>query len=125
MKFKSLARIGGACEAAVGIYMGQFGVRSLPLSYSILEDSLSGKVPPEYVVLGATLVTVEALAIPVCGLLATDGLLDVVTGYHHYFGLKMWKRLTKNEKTKDGIDDEIKKMSILKERDVSFSKKEE
>lgn len=125
MKFKTLARVGGVAEAAVGIYMGQYAVRGLPLSYSILEESLSGKYPAEYAALGAALVAVDALGIPVCGMIATDGLFDVVTGYHHYFGLKAWKKLTKSEKTKKGIDECIEKQSMLKEQSISFSRKEE
>lgn len=121
MKFKSLGRIGGTFNATAWSYFGYF-LCYKPLSnidYNKIGDSLFGDYPLEYkIITGASLSL--ATFTPIIALGITDGLVDLVKGTHHYFGLKLWKRLTSNQKTKDKIDSSIDSMFENMEKPISF-----
>ena len=54
------------------------------------------------------------------GLGVADGLVDVVKGTHHYFGCRVWQRLTKNQAKKEEIERELEQMSKMIKYPISL-----
>ncbi len=111
MKIKTASRIVGALDAALWSYVGYIGYQVLSsFPYEKLQDFFFGDYPLEYKVGAAASIMFMVASPPVVVLGITDGLVDLVKGTHHYFGLQVWKRLTRNQKRKEKIDTNIKEM---------------
>ena len=83
MKYSTKARLVGAYNVFVGGFFAYLGYNVYP----------------------------PLLAIPLC--LSVDGISDVITGKHHYLGLKIWQHLTSSERRKREIQESLDLMEKL------------
>ncbi|MEK6847945.1 MAG: hypothetical protein AABX50_02375 [Nanoarchaeota archaeon] len=56
--------------------------------------------------------------IPLVALGITDGLTDVAKGTHHYFGCRVWQKLTRNPETKRRIEMDLEEQLERIEEDI-------
>lgn len=126
MKLKTMGRVVGAVDTAVWSYAAYLDYKALSLchaDYNMLREFCSGDYPLEYKVsisiligAGASLAT---LFTPAIAMAITDGLVDVVKGTHHYFGCKVWQKLTRNQERKEKIQRELEQMLGRIEQPIS------
>ena len=64
-------------------------------------------------------VTASALVMPL-GII--DGFVDTVKGTHHYFGFRVWQKLTRNKKTKEEIDEDLERQPEIIEKPIRYEK---
>jgi hypothetical protein len=117
MKLKTLCRAVGAFDAAAWSLVG-YGC------YNILSNAnynfLFEDHPIGHKIIGAAYWGAAAAFVPIPVLGITDGLVDVVKGTHHYFGCKVWQKLTRNKETKAKIQLELEKQLETIEKSISF-----
>ena len=111
MKLKTLGRAAGIVSAAAGSYFGSYYIDTLSkIQYSKLGELLLGNYPLEQKAAVGAFVTTYALGVSGCALIVADGLTDIAKGTHHYFGMQLWRKLTKNERIRQRIDEETRHM---------------
>lgn len=101
MKVKTACRIVGTFQTGAFISAGYILSNN---EYNKLVNVFSAGYPIEYKLesiayLGALTVCSIGTALGI-----TDGVVDVVKGTHHYFGLQVWKKLSRKQETKEKID---------------------
>jgi len=106
MKIKQVGRIGGAVDAVAWSFATSVCYRILSnANYNfIYEDH-----PIEHKLIAGAYLGMVAAFVPISALGITDGIVDIVKGTHHYFGCKVWQKLTRNEKTKAEIQSDLEK----------------
>lgn len=117
MKIKTLSRAVGAFDAGAWSFAEYVCYRILSnANYNFFfEDH-----PIEHKLIGAVYLGVVAAFVPISALGITDGLVDVVKGTHHYFGCKVWQKLTRNEKTKAEIQSSLERQLERIEQPIYF-----
>jgi hypothetical protein len=108
MNIRNLGRIGGAVDAGAWSYVGYLYVQLISNIDPVrTKEFFLGNYSIETNVgigfLGATALLVP----PIIAAGITDGLVDIVKGTHHDFGLRVWKKLTRNPETKKSIDNSM------------------
>ncbi|MBI2146238.1 hypothetical protein HYU22_02775 [Candidatus Woesearchaeota archaeon] len=94
---KTLGRIVGAVDAAVWSYVGYWDYKMLSsYDYSKFGEFFTGDYPLEQKIIAGLFVGAEAAFVPIIASGITDGLVDIVKGTHHYFGMQVWRKLTRN-----------------------------
>jgi len=109
MKVKQLGRLCGAIDALVWTMASSkiYDTFSNADYNLFLQDS-----PIEAKLIGAVYLGSFIPFIPICALGFADGIVDVIKGTHHYFGLKVWQKITRKQETKKQIQSELEKSLI-------------
>ena len=126
MKIKTLGRVSGAVTASAFTVCGYFLYKTLPnIDYNQLINIISSDNPLEYKLLSGLAsglaIGASALSLALTPLIAlgiVDGLTDVVKGTHHYFGCRVWQKLTRNPETKKRIQSELEEQLIKIQKDI-------
>ncbi len=120
MKIKTIGRIVGIVE--LGMSAMAFKVAQGFISrtdYSQINEFLTRDAPFLYKVGAATLAYGIPIFSGVCGaLFLAEGGVDVIKGTHHYFGLRLWQKLSRNQETKEKIENDLENMLEVIERPV-------
>jgi len=107
MKYKNHARARGVFQTL--LFSG--------IAYKILEHTLSDIPLPSKIVGGGLAVLV--------GILAMDGLVDIIKGTHHYFGAQLFKqyyKLTRNYEKVESVNLENEEMLQWRDRNYDSRK---
>lgn len=117
MKLKQVERIVGAVDVAVWSFAASICYKMLSnANYNFfLEDH-----PIEHKLIGVAYLGAFAAFAPISALGITDGIVDIAKGTNHYFGCKVWQKLTRNEKTKAKIQSDLEKQLKRIEYPVNF-----
>jgi len=107
MKLKTLGRITGAVNTSVGAFFGGLSVYVLSRSQYDLISIISSDLSFSDKLLTGGMLSYAGTMIPISTLLFVDGVTDMVKGTHHYFSGKLHHKLTKNPRTKKGLEDEF------------------
>ncbi len=102
MKYKTHCRLFGLYQTTLSSALG-----SAIGTYTILSDG------PLWTKLGTGIVT------SLTALVTIDGVVDIVKGLHHYFGLQLWRYASHSEKNAKAIDDSICAMRYWRNREMS------
>src|SRR3989338_3749801 len=106
MKIKYMGR-------AVGVFDAVAWVIATSLCYKVLSNAnynfFMEEHPIEHKLIGGAYLGLVAAFFPISAMGITDGIVDVVKGTHHYFGLKVWQKLTRNQETKAKIQSDLEK----------------
>ena len=100
MKIKTMGRLAGAVNAGIGVTLGVADFYLLANSNYDLVSLLSSDFSNSYKAFGAGFQIFLGIYLPLLSLLAADGLTDVAKGTHHYFGCRVWQKLTRNPEMK-------------------------
>lgn len=114
MRLKSLCRIGGIVDVSAAGYFGYLVHYILAnQDYKRIVEVLSGDSSIEHKTAAAAVLGIDSLLaasfIPL-SIMAADGVVDIYKGTHHYLGACIWKRITRNPKTKEWIQKGIDEM---------------
>ena len=101
MKIKTLGRAFGAFEAAAFGVSGYLLYKNL---FNLDYNQLASIIPQDKLL---KFYALELALAPIVLLGIADGLTDVVKGTHHYFGCKVWQKLTRIRETKQGIERDL------------------
>jgi hypothetical protein len=105
MGLKTLCRIGGVFDAAVWSYVGYKDYKVLSqLDYNKVGQFFMSDYPLEYKIGAGIIVGTEIVFVPIIALGIADGLVDIVKGYHHYLGMQVWRKITRNPKRREQLD---------------------
>ena len=126
MKLKTLGRVVGVVQTSGAGYLGYFEYRLLKNeNYGKIIEVLSGDYPFEYKAAGVAILTLDGLmaasAVPLA-VMAADGLGDIYKGTHHYLGMQIWKRITRNPQTREWVQKGIDDMIVAMERPIKAQK---
>jgi hypothetical protein len=116
MKLKTLGRFVGLVNAGAWSCVGYYTVNflsKLDTNFFFQDYPLSYKIARGAIILPL----VAGVPISVLGL--TDGLVDIARGTHHYFGCKVWQKITRNQERKKAIDKDLEFQLRRIEEDVS------
>ncbi|MBS3114940.1 hypothetical protein J4448_07615 [Candidatus Woesearchaeota archaeon] len=136
MKLKTLGRIGGVAQTSGAGFLGyldykllsgtDYGkfIEALLGDYQVIE-ALLGDYPIEYKAAGVAFLALDGLtaasAVPLA-VMAADGLGDIYKGTHHYLGMQIWKRITRNPQTREWVQKGIDDMIVAMERPIKVQK---
>lgn len=117
MKLKTLGRLAGAYDAFVGSVTGSMCAYFLSTRQDIPSFFIPG-LSISYDVVEAGMKLGLGFGILASSFVIADGLTDVVKGTHHYFGCKVWQKLTRNPETKRRIQSELEEQLMVIEQDI-------
>ena len=126
MKLKTLGRIGGVAQTSGAGLFGYLDYKLLSnTDYGKVIEALLGDYPIEYKAAGVAFLALDGLtaasAVPLA-VVAADGLGDIYKGTHHYLGMQIWKRITRNPQTREWVQKGIDDMIVAMERPIKVQK---
>ena len=127
MKLKTLGRIGGVAQTSGAGLFGYLDYKLLSgTDYGkFIEALVVGDYPIEYKAAGVAFLALDGLtaasAVPLA-VMAADGLGDIYKGTHHYLGMQIWKRITRNPQTREWVQKGIDDMIVAMERPIKVQK---
>ena len=118
MKVKTVGRLGGATVMALSGYLCNRAYYLFSDNYQALNEFFKSESSPlEYKIAVGAFFGITGIATAGAGLVFIDGLVDLMKGTHHYTTAQIWKKLSRNENTKRGLDSYLQKILSLREEE--------
>lgn len=98
------------------INTGMFGLLTTALIYQFndyyhtINEALTSNYPLYQKALGIVTPMILYALTPIMTAATIDGVVDMFKGTHHYFGCRVWQKLTRNPKTKQKIESDLEEM---------------
>lgn len=119
MKYKNLVRNFGVLETVAGGFGAYIEANQLlNIDYSKFHEFMISEVPTNYKITASVVVLGMGILLPIAGAFCLDGMTTIKKGVPFYGILKGLEKITKNQKKKEKITNEIKRFLDMKEKEI-------